>query len=111
MGWLSIHVTPAQKRDAALAALFAAGAQGVHEPGVRLVTHFGGETDVESVAAGVREADPGADVLVGRPVDTDWSEAWKSQLSVQTLGALQIAPPWLAAGMDPNSTIVVDPGM
>jgi len=27
------------------------------------------------------------------------------------LGALRIAPPWLAAGMDPNSTIVVDPGM
>jgi len=102
---------PAQKREAALAALFAAGAQGVHEAGVRLVTHFPPETDLESVAAAVREADPGAIVTIGRPVDTDWSEAWKSQLSVQTLGALRIAPPWLSAGMDPNSTIVVDPGM
>ena len=111
MSWLSVRVVPAHEREAALAALFAAGAQGVHEDGTALVTHFPPEADVESVAVAVRDADPGADVTIGRAGDTDWSEAWKGLLSVQTVGALRIAPPWLAADLDPARTIVVDPGM
>ena len=111
MSWLSVRVVPAQERDAALAALFAAGAQGVHEDGNALVTHFPPEADIESVAMAVRDAVPGADVQVGRAADTDWSEAWKTLLSIQVIGALRIAPPWLAADLDPDSTVVVDPGM
>ena len=56
MVWLSVRVVPAQERDAALAALFAAGAQGVHEDGDALVTHFPPEADVEGVATAVRVA-------------------------------------------------------
>jgi ribosomal protein L11 methyltransferase len=63
------------------------------------------------VATAIREADPGASVTVGRAADTDWSEAWKNLLSVQTVGELRIAPPWLADGLDAAHTIVVDPGM
>ena len=111
MSWLSLRVVPAHQPDAALAALFAAGAQGVHEDGVALLTHFPPETDVLAVATAVREADPGASVTVGRAADIDWSEAWKDLLSVQTVGTLRIAPPWLAEGLDPAHTIVVDPGM
>ena len=111
MSWLSVRVNPAHHRDAALAALFAAGAQGVHEDGAALVTHFPPEADVERVIAVVLEADPGSEVVVGRSDDTDWSEAWKSLLSVQTVGALQIAPPWLASGLDPSTTVVIDPAM
>ena len=111
MTWLSVRVLPAHEREAALAALFAAGAQGVHEDGPALVTHFPPEADVERVTVAVRDADPGADVTIGRAADTDWSEAWKGLLSVQTVDALRIAPPWLAADLDPASTIVVDPGM
>ena len=111
MSWLSVRVVPAHEREAALAALFAAGAQGVHEDGAALVTHFPPEADVESVAVAVRDADPGADVTIGRAADTDWSEAWKGLLSVQAVGALRIAPPWLAIDLDPARTIVVDPGM
>jgi ribosomal protein L11 methyltransferase len=109
--WLSVRVQPANERDAALAALFAAGAQGVHEDGATLVTHFPPEADVERVIDVVREADPGAEVTVGRAADTDWSEAWKALLSVQTVGTLRIAPPWLGASLDPEATIVIDPGM
>jgi ribosomal protein L11 methyltransferase len=94
-----------------MAALFAAGAQGVHEDGIALITHFPPEADIERVAAAVRDADPGADVAVGRAADTDWSEAWKVLLSTQVVGALRIAPPWLAADLDPDTTVVVDPGM
>jgi ribosomal protein L11 methyltransferase len=111
VSWLSVRVLPAREREAALAALFAAGAQGVHEDGAALVTHFPPEADVDGVAVAVRDADPGAHVTIGRTADTDWSEAWKGLLSVQTVGDLRIAPPWLAGGLDPAHTIVVDPGM
>ncbi|HUQ80897.1 MAG TPA: 50S ribosomal protein L11 methyltransferase [Gemmatimonadaceae bacterium] len=111
MSWLSMRVVPAADSEAALAALFAAGAQGVHEDGNALVTHFPPESDMEVVAIVVRDADPGAEITVGRAADTDWSEAWKALLSTQTVGALCIAPPWLADDLDPRSTVVVDPGM
>jgi hypothetical protein len=84
---------PAHEAEAALAALFAAGAQGVHEDGTALVTHFPPEADIESIATAVRRADPGASVTLGRTADTDWSEAWKNPLSVRTVGDLLIAPP------------------
>ena len=111
MSWLSLRVVPAREPEAALAALFAAGAQGVHEDGNALLTYFPPETDVIAVASAIREADPGANVTVSRAADTDWSEAWKDLLSVQTVGGLRIAPPWLADGLDPAHTVVVDPGM
>jgi ribosomal protein L11 methyltransferase len=111
VSWLSVRVVPAHDRDRALAALFAAGAQGVHEDGVALITHFPPEADVQNVAESVREADPGANVTVGHTPDTDWSEAWRFLLKTQEVGALRIAPPWLAGDLDPATTIVVDPGM
>ena len=111
MTWVSVRVVPGDDRDAALAALFAAGAQGVHEDGTALVTHFPPETDVESMATAVRVADPGAVVTIGRAADTDWSEAWKALLLTQSVGALRIAPPWLAHDLDAATTVVVDPGM
>ena len=111
MSWHSVRVVPARDRDAAIAALFDAGAQGVHEDGVALVTHFPPEADVNGVSAAVLDADPGAQVAIGRAPDTDWTEAWKVLLSTQVVGALRIAPPWLAGDLDPATTIVVDPGM
>ena len=111
MTWRSVRVVPGGDRDAALAALFEAGAQGVHEDGAALVTHFPPESDVEGIARVVRDADPGADVVLGHASDTDWSEAWKALLSTQVVGSLCIAPPWLAAGLDLERTIVIDPGM
>ena len=109
--WLSLRITPATDREAVVAALFAAGAQGVHEDGQALVTHFPPETDADSIMAAVQQADSGAHVVVGEAPDTDWSEAWKALLSVQSVGTLRIAPPWLARDLDPETTIVVDPGM
>ena len=104
-------MVPAFDREAALAALFDAGAQGVHEDGAALVTHFPPEADIDGVSSAVRDVDPEADITIGRAADTDWSEAWKALLSTRSVGALRIAPPWLAADLDPASTIVVDPGM
>ena len=111
MSWHLLRVVPAHDREAALAALFDAGAQGVHEDGAALVTHFPPGTDIEAIAAAVSGADPAADITIGRATDTDWTEAWKGLLSTQVVGRLRIAPPWLAADLDPATTIVVDPGM
>ena len=111
MTWVSLRVMPAHDREAVLAALFDAGAQGVHEDGTSLVTHFPPETDVETVAGAVRRADPDAEVIVGNAADIDWTQAWRGLLSTQVVDRLRIAPPWLAADLDPATTIVVDPGM
>src|SRR5439155_11259178 len=41
----------------------------------------------------------------------DWSQQWRQSIGAQELGALVIAPPWLADRFDPGRTIVIDPGM
>lgn len=112
MSWFSVRVEPGpDERDAVLAALFAAGAQGVHEDGDALVTHFPPDTRMDGVTSAVRAACPNAAISVGDAPDVDWSEAWKDRLSTQVVGALRIAPPWLAAELDTRSTVIVDPGM
>ncbi|HYW30012.1 MAG TPA: 50S ribosomal protein L11 methyltransferase [Gemmatimonas sp.] len=113
--WTSVRVRPSGEaestRRACLAALFAVGAQGVHEDQRALVTHFPPDTDLAAVHAALTEAD--IDVVVETSVvpDIDWSEAWKARIVAHDLGALSIAPPWLAGDRDPARTIVIDPGM
>ena len=53
MNWLAVRVRPGAARPQALAALFRAGSEGVHEAGDELVTHFPGETDGEAVRRAV----------------------------------------------------------
>ena len=110
-GWTAVRVTPAGGRDALLAALFAAGSQGVHEEGDALVTHFPPGADVEQVLEALLAADHGATVETAPADTTDWSEAWKSRVRAHRLGGLVIAPPWLAHEHDPSTSIVIDPGM
>ena len=112
--WMSVRVSPgleSASRDACLSALFAVGAQGVHEDGASLVTHFPPQTDLEAVYLALSEADEGATVETETVPDIDWSEAWKSRIHAHDLGSLTVTPPWLAEGRDPARTIVIDPGM
>ena len=112
--WMSVRVSPGLEsgsRDACLSALFAIGAQGVHEDGTSLVTHFPPQTDLEAVYFALSEADEGATVETEAVPDIDWSEAWKSRIHAHDLGSLTVTPPWLAEGRDPARTIVIDPGM
>jgi ribosomal protein L11 methyltransferase len=111
--WISVRVQPSAEsaRDACLAALFAVGAQGVHEDSAALVTHFPPGTDLVAVHAALTEADDRV-VIETAPVPTiDWSEAWKARIIAHELGPLTVAPPWLADGRDPAATIVIEPGM
>ena len=111
MSWRSLRVDAGERRDEVMAALFAAGAQGVHEDGVALVTHFPPESDVDAVVAAVRDVAPAARCEVGTTDPTDWSVHWRDKLHAHTLGRLTITPPWLADGLDPARTIVIEPGM
>ena len=60
--WRAVRVESCSDRDGVLAALFDAGAEGVHEDGAALVTHFPPETDIAPVLAAVLAADPTARV-------------------------------------------------
>lgn len=112
--WISVRVQPDRAegaRDACLAALFAVGAQGVHEDGSALVTHFPPGTDLEAVHRAVTEADDQVVIETAPVPDVDWTEAWKTRITSHQLGALTVSPPWLADGLDPATTIVIEPGM
>lgn len=114
MSWTSLRVEPTAHREAVLAALFASGVvDGVHEDGAALVTHLAPGVDVEPVLAAVRLADRGARIDSAPLADVDWSTAWRSRIRAHDLGAVRIAPPWLANenGSDASRTIVIEPAM
>lgn len=111
MSWSSIRIRAGAAREAVAATLFEAGAQGVHEDGDALVTHFPPGTDLSPILAAVERAAPGVSCEVGTADPTDWSVAWRDRLTSHDLGKLTIAPPWLAEGLDPARTVVIDPGM
>lgn len=114
-GWTSVRVRPSPDntaaRSACLGALFASGAQGVHEDGQSLVTHFPPGADLERVHRALTEADEDVVIETSPVPDIDWSVEWKSRIVAHQLGALTVAPPWLAHEYDPARCIVIDPGM
>jgi len=109
--WVTVSVWPGAQPEAVLTALFEAGAQGVQEIGDAFVTHV----ETQSAADALRDAatNASADARVEmRPLpNIDWSEAWKHSINAQTLGALTVAPPWLASGLDPARSIIIEPAM
>jgi ribosomal protein L11 methyltransferase len=111
VSWTSLRIHPGSAREQVLSALFAAGAQGVHEDGEDLVTHFPASIDVEAVVSAVHAADPSATCNLGRSEDTDWSVAWRDRLGRHDLGGISIVPPWLAEGSDSAPTVIIEPAM
>jgi ribosomal protein L11 methyltransferase len=110
-GWHAVRVRPGADADAVVAALFAAGSLGVQEDGDSFLTHFPPETDLAGLRDRITALDPAADVQV-RPADpTDWARAWQDRVGAHPLGALIVAPPWLAGQFEAGRTIVIDPGM
>ncbi len=110
-GWITVRVFPGVERDAVMAALFDAGAQGVQELADSLVTHVPDQDGAHALARAALAANADARVETEPLPDVDWSEQWKQGIHVQHLGALKVSPPWLANDLDPASTIVIDPGM
>lgn len=113
MTWSRVAIAPssASLRDLVTAAMFEAGAEGVHEDGVLLVTHLPAEVDADAFVGRVRAADEDLVAEVSPLPDTDWSERWRDRITAHALGDLTVTPPWLAEGRDPATTIVIEPAM
>ena len=111
--WHRVQITPssADRAEAIAAAMFAAGAEGVHEDATRLITHLPAEQDPAAFIAAVREADGSLTAETSALEDVDWSERWRDRITSHQLGKLTVTPPWLAAGMDPATTVVIEPAM
>ena len=109
--WVTVRVFPGSHRDAVPSALFAAGAQGIQELADSFVTHVHGQSVANDVVCAMIALGDDIRVETEPTPDIDWSEQWKQSIGVQELGALTVAPPWLAADLDPQNSIVIDPGM
>jgi ribosomal protein L11 methyltransferase len=113
LGWVRVALTPSveSKKSEVAAAMFAAGAEGLQELGDALVTHLKSAGDAEEFVRRVRVVDAGVKAEVSPLDDTDWSSKWRESVRAHALGALTVTPPWLAAGRDPATTIVIEPAM
>jgi ribosomal protein L11 methyltransferase len=110
VSWISLRITPKSNRDGVIAALFESGSQGVQEDGAAVVTHFPADARISEIRNAVMAADPRADIAIADSPDTDYSQ-WRASVSAHQVGGLVIAPPWLAGGLDPATTIIIDPVM
>lgn len=108
--WRAVRVERCANRDAMMAALFAAGSQGVHEDGDALVTHFPPDADTSGILAALRLTDPTAVITVTDVPAVDWSE-WRASVDAHQVGRLVVTPPWRASEFDSATTIVIDPAM
>lgn len=111
--WHRVQITPSHPAlaPAIAAAMFVAGAEGVHEDADRLITHLPAERDPLAFVDAVRTADAAFTVEHAALEDVDWSERWRDRITSHELGALTVTPPWLAEGMDPARTVVIEPAM
>jgi ribosomal protein L11 methyltransferase len=111
--WTRVAVRPSHvnTRHRVSAAMFEAGAQGVHEAGDLLVTHLESSVDSTALEYAVRAADPQATIDTHAVPVVDWSVAWRDLICAHDVGKLTVAPPWLAGGMDPARTVIIEPAM
>ena len=110
MTWIALRITPESNRDGVIAALFESGSQGVQKDGTSVVTHFPADARIDEIRSAVISADPHADIAIADAPDIDYTQ-WRASVSTHRVGGLVIAPPWLAGGLDPDKTVIIDPVM
>ena|GEM_PF-245306 len=109
--WVAVRIDAAPDHHSQISeALFAIGAGGVQEEKGILITHFPPGSHESAILTAVRSASPDARIEVGISPDVDWSEAWKQGLHSHALGALTVAPPWLAGNLPLATTVIIEPG-
>ena len=108
--WTTVRVTNVADRDAVIAALFSAGAEGVQELPDEVLTHIA-DADEAAIAAAVRDADRGARAAFAPTPDVDWSSEWRSRIGAHRVGTLVVTPPWLADRFTAAERIVIEPEM
>jgi ribosomal protein L11 methyltransferase len=111
--WTRVAVRPSHVgvRDAVSAAMFAGGAQGIHEEGELLVTHLESASETAAIERAVHAVDLGAVIEMRSIPAVDWSVAWRETIRSHAVGELTVAPPWLAADLDPERTVIIEPAM
>jgi ribosomal protein L11 methyltransferase len=109
--WMTLRILPGSRGDDVLAALFHAGVQAVQEIDGGFITSVQGGRFANDLKAAVIRASADAQVELTPLPDVDWAKEWKKSVRAHDLGALTVTPPWLAAGLDPARTIVIDPAM
>jgi ribosomal protein L11 methyltransferase len=109
--WMTLRIVPGSRGDDVLAALFQAGVQAVQEIDGGFTTSVQGGRFANDLKAAVIRASADAQVEITPLPDVDWAKEWKKSVRAHDLGALTVTPPWLAAGLDPARTIVIDPAM
>ncbi len=109
--WVTVRINPGSRRDAVIAALFDNGAQGIQEAGELIVTQVPSQSDADALVCAALAASRDARVDTEPLVAVDWSEQWKRGIRAQDLGAVTIAPPWLAADLDPERSVIIEPAM
>jgi len=90
--------------------LVAHGSPGIEEAGEEIVGHVPASSGIDGIRSAILAADPEASVFVATAEAVDWS-AWRADVRAHRVGALMLAPPWLAGASDPATTIVIDPAM
>ena len=108
--WVTVRVEGSANREGVIGALFAAGSTGLHEDGQAIITHFPPGTSVELLMNSIAAADPAATVRIGEAFPTDWS-AWRAAVGSHRLGAVTVAPPWLASSTPGDTTVIIEPAM
>ena len=99
-------------REAIVEALVRAGGAGVVESGDDLVTYLAAGTAREAVDAALRAASDGAAVEWTDVGTIDVATRWPARVGVQRLGAVAVAPPWLAHEIaDADAPVVIEPAM
>jgi ribosomal protein L11 methyltransferase len=120
--WLEVSVTaPAAQVEAAGAALLRVCPQGLAERPARrgraavlqaYVPVGGGRVILPALRAAVRQAAPGARVLVRSRDDAAWSGLWKARARPVVVGRVVVAPSWWTDALPAHQAVVrIDPGM
>ncbi len=114
--WLQIRVHPgwtadAGRRTALVTALVDAGSQGVVEDGASLVAYVPDQVDARRIRDMLSRVDADATIEIAHCAPDDWVTRWRVGVGAHEVGALRVAPPWLASEGDAQRTIVIDPGM
>lgn len=108
--WTTLRIRSITDRQAVIKTLFELGAEGVQELDTEVVTCLRG-VDAEQTSTRLCATDPGARCSFEPTPDTDWSKAWRTQLTARRVGRFVVTPPWLEADFTPSERIVIDPGM
>ena len=99
------------EHEAVAAALIGLGAPGVQELDDSLLTFVGETTDVDSLRVAVARVSASAEVEATPALPLSPAR-WTARVGVQRLGAITVAPPWLAPDAEDGSAVVIiEPAM